>query len=129
MGSYSDNRRREGLEPVLRLSEYEERLFRVLAQEDVNYIYQFKQFLTEATEHIAVQLVPLYQRIILAENVSDIVDLTSHPRFLVRTAAVQKIDFIEGRLLRREKIVLNPKRWPQNGWNHPRFRANGSIEP
>jgi len=96
--------RREDPEPVLDLSEFERRLFRVLGQEDYNYIYQFKLFLADATEHIAVQLVPIYQRIILATNPDELLDLT-------------------------EKVFLNPLRWPQNAWNAARHRLRGYAEP
>lgn len=121
--------RREEPEGVLDLSEFERRLFLALGQEDVNYIYQFKLFLAEATEHIATQLVPIYQRIILAMEPEELVDLTQHRRFLVRTAAAQKIDYLEGRPLRTEKVTLNPPRWPQNAWNFGRHRAHGSPGP
>lgn len=121
--------RRSDPVPVLDLSEFERRLFRVLGQEDYNYIYQFKLFLADATEHIAVQLVPIYQRIVLATAPEQLLDLTTHPRFLVRTAAAQKIDFLEGRPLRKEKVFLNPPRWPQNAWNQGRHRLRGIPGP
>lgn len=121
--------RREEPEGVLDLSEFERSLFRALGQEDYNYIYQFKLFLAEATEHIAVQLTPIYTRIVLADDPDQLLDLTTHSRFLVRTAAAQKIDFLEGRPLRKEKVTLNPPRWPQNAWNQNRFRGHGYPGP
>ena len=121
--------RKEDPKGVFDFSEFERKLFLVLGQESYNFIYQFKLYLAEATEHIAVQLAPLYQRIVLATNPQELVDLTTHPRFLVRTAAVQKIDYLEGRPLRFEKVTLNPPRWPQNAWNAGRQRLRGIPGP
>lgn len=117
--------RRDDPDPVIEFSEFERRLFAVLGQEDYNYIYQLKLFLAEATEHIAQQLVPIYRRIVLAQAVSELLDLTTHPRLLVQYAASQKIDLIEGRPIRRERVILYPPRWPDSAWNHPRHRLRG----
>lgn len=114
--------RRSEPDPVIEFSKFEEQLWRALGQEDHNFIYQFKLFLAQATEHIAEQLVPIYRRIVLATEPSELYDLTTHRRFLIRTAAVQKIDFLEGRPLRKEEVTLNPLRWPQNAWNAARLR-------
>lgn len=111
--------------PVLDLSEYEKRLWLLLGQEEYNFIYQFKLFLTEATEHIATQLIPIYQTIVLSENIEELAQYTAHPRQLIRFAAEQKIDLVEGRPIRKELVELNPLRWPQNAWNFARHRLRG----
>jgi hypothetical protein len=117
--------RKEDPVGIYDLSAFERALFAKLGQEDYNYIYQLKLFLTEATEHIAVELVPLYTRIVLAKSPDDILDLTTHIRLVVRFAALQKIDLLEGRPIRVEKIILNPPRWPDRAWNAPRGRLRG----
>lgn len=117
--------RKEEAEGFYNFSDFERALFYTLRNGEHNYIYEFKLFLAEATEHIATQLVPIYRRIVLAQEVDEIVDLTTHPRFLVRTAANQKIDLLEGRCLRIEKIYLFPPKWPTRAWNAPRGRLRG----
>lgn len=117
--------RKEEPKGIYDLSAFERKLFLELGEEDYNYIYQLKQFIVEATEHIAVQMIPLYTRILLAKSPSDILDLTTHIRLVVRFAALQRIDHLEGRSIRREKVILNPTRWPDTAWNAPRNRLRG----
>lgn len=114
--------RRANPEAVLNLSEHEQFLFKLFSQEDYNFILQLKLFIVEATEHIAEQLIPIYSDIIKASSVEQLLQYTTHERQVVRFAATQKIDLLEGRELRRETVVLFPNRWPNQAWNTPRKR-------
>ena len=107
--------------PVFASDATEQKVWQKQLDYEADYLHTLNETIRFATEHIAQQLIIIYNRIANAKTVDDIVDLTTHERFVVRTAVIHKIELLQGRTTTKvEKIPLGYAKWPGNHWSFPR---------
>lgn len=107
--------------PVLKLSEYENNLYQANLDQERQYLYHLQVLIaTSPTEHLAMQLIPIYDQIRSATRVDQLTDLTMHERSVVRIAATQKIEMLTGQHPKSESIDQGYARWSGNSWHAPR---------
>lgn len=121
----------KGMKPTIpsiyKESQHERQLGLRQTNNEQSFIYQLALYITECTEHISYQLIPLYNRIVSAKTPNDIIDLTVHERLVVRLAAIHRIDELEGRFHRKEPLVLFPEKYIGKAWNAPRSRFRNNT--
>jgi hypothetical protein len=107
--------------PIFNSSPEELALWNKVLDEQSDYLLVLADVIYTASEPVAAQLIPLYNRIATAKKVADIVDLTTHDRFAVRTAALNKMSLLQGESIYKvEKIPMGYARWPVIRWQAPR---------
>jgi hypothetical protein len=107
--------------PIFNSGPEELALWNKVLDEESDYLLVLADVIYTASEPVAAQLIPLYNQIATAKKVSDILNLTTHERFAVRTAALNKISLLEGKSIYKvEKIPLGYARWPVSRWHAPR---------
>ncbi len=106
--------------PVYNLSPAENALW----QKEINIqnqsLFHLADFLTYASEHISREVAPVYQAIVKATTVEELVPFTMHLRSLVRNAAYDKIQLITNQPIKQQKIPEGYARWPGMNWEAPR---------
>jgi hypothetical protein len=121
MGARYDRWGKGSRQPVFDSGPTEQKVWQHQLDLEASYLLTLNETIQFATEHIAQQLIVIYNRIANATAPEQIYDLTTHERFVVRTAAINKIELLQGRTTTKvEKVTIGYARWPGDHWSFPR---------